>query len=111
MWSVSASTISKWVRKFNIPTGGRGAGDPHKVPIRTGNRGYVRVQEESFGEMNRFQLHRLIAVAEYGYDVVVENDIHHKNEIKWDNRPSNLEPIEKERHGRRHANEQHKANS
>ena len=105
LWDVSTSTLSKWINRFGIRTGGRGAGDPYKVPIHITEHGYVRVQEESLGTVDRFQLHRLVAVAEYGIEEVAENHVHHKNNIKWDNRPSNLEIIDPEKHGRIHAQE------
>lgn len=35
-------------------------------------------------------VHRLIAVAEEGFDAVCNGIIHHENGIEWDNRPSNL---------------------
>jgi transcriptional regulator with PAS, ATPase and Fis domain len=50
-------------------------------------------------------IHRLVAVAEYGFDAVVENHVHHKNHIPWDNRPSNLELMSQEEHYRYHAEE------
>jgi len=53
-------------------------------------RGYEMV--ECDGES--FPIHRLIAVAEYGFDAVVGAEIHHKSGVGWDNRPSNIEPIE-----------------
>lgn len=36
-------------------------------------------------------VHRLVAVAENGLDAVVGNHVHHRNGIRWDNRPGNLE--------------------
>jgi hypothetical protein len=32
-----------------------------------------------------------MAMSEYGYDEVKDKVVHHKNDIKWDNRPKNLE--------------------
>jgi len=51
-------------------------------------------------------VHRLVAVAEYGLDAVKDKHIHHKNGLKWDNRPCNLEPMTAEEHGRLHRYEQ-----
>lgn len=105
LWDVSASTISKWIRRFDIRTGGRGAGNPYQVPIDVKVDGYVRVQERSFGEENQFMLHRLIAVAEFGFDEVLNKEVHHKNGVPWDNRPSNLELLTTSEHARLHAQE------
>lgn len=45
------------------------------------------------------QVHRLIAVAEYGFDAVVSADnIHHKSGHGLDNRPSNLQPVTHREH-------------
>jgi len=52
------------------------------------------------GKANRkVRLHRLVAVAEYGFDAVKDMDVHHLNGIRWDNRPCNLELLEPEKHG------------
>ncbi len=47
-------------------------------------------------------VHRLVAVAEYGIDAVAGNDVHHKNEIRWDNRPENLEVLSRSDHVKEH---------
>jgi len=49
-------------------------------------------------------IHRLVAVAEYGVDEVKEKHIHHKNGVKWDNRPENLEPLSNSEHQRLESN-------
>jgi DNA-binding CsgD family transcriptional regulator len=46
--------------------------------------------------------HRLLAVAEYGFEAVVDKQIHHKNGIPWDNRPENIEPLTQREHIGRH---------
>lgn len=51
-------------------------------------------------------VHQLIAIAEYGFDDVAGKVVHHKNEIKWDNRPDNLEVMERDDHSRLHAQNQ-----
>ncbi|WP_237713322.1 HNH endonuclease [Halococcus hamelinensis] len=35
-------------------------------------------------------VHRLLAVAVYGFEAVVGHDVHHENECRFDNRPSNV---------------------
>jgi len=47
-------------------------------------------------------IHRLLAVAEYGIENTKNKDIHHTNEIPWDNRPSNIKPLTKEQHSIKH---------
>lgn len=47
----------------------------------------------------KFYVHRLLAIAEYGTEAVVEKDVHHKNGVPWDNRPENIELIDPSAHG------------
>jgi len=47
--------------------------------------------------------HRLLAVAEYGLDEIAGKDIHHKNNIPWDNRPENIKPMSPSEHRSHHA--------
>jgi len=54
-------------------------------------------------------LHRLLAVAEHGFDEVAGNDIHHKNELTWDNRPENLEVMGHGEHRSHHHNNNNNA--
>jgi len=48
-------------------------------------------------------VHRLLAVSEYGYEKVCNNVVHHKNEVKWDNRPDNIEVMSRTVHAKLHA--------
>jgi len=47
-------------------------------------------------------VHRLLAVAHYGYQKTIQKDVHHINEVPWDNRPENIELLTNEEHGRLH---------
>lgn len=51
---------------------------------------------------DKFAVHRLLAVAEYGFESVSGNEVHHKNGIPWDNRAENLELMTKEEHAAHH---------
>lgn len=35
-------------------------------------------------------IHRLLAVAEYGFEEVCDSGVYHRNGVEWDNRPSNI---------------------
>lgn len=58
--------------------------------------------EQTFEEV---RIHRLLAVAEYGFDEVAGRSVHHKNGIPWDNRPENIEVMDKEDHVKHHFEE------
>jgi len=49
-------------------------------------------------------IHRLVAVAEYGVEAVAGNVVHHKNGVRFDNRPDNLEVLSNADHSRIESN-------
>ena len=62
------------------------------VPFMTHHRdNYELWNHSSFGDQHQVLVHRLLAVAEYGFDEVSDKHVHHKNSIRWDNRPENIE--------------------
>ena len=78
-----------------------------KLPLKieTSENGYERFQTKVHGEKMSFAHHRLIAVAEHGFDALKGNVVHHKNGIPWDNRPENLEVMDQGDHVREHMEE------
>lgn len=94
------ATIRHWMDNFDIervPMGTR----VRPPSVWTDTCGYEVVEPDG----DRAPIHRLVAVAEYGFDAVADNDVHHRNNVPWDNRPSNLEPIDHADHARHHAHE------
>ena len=72
--------------------------------FRTDHRGYENWRSssrETDGQIS-VPIHRLLAVAEYGFDAVSGAEVHHKNGIPWDNRPENIEPLSRIEHQRAH---------
>lgn len=57
---------------------------------------------EDINKAEQLLIHRLVAVAEYGFDAVAGKHVHHKNGIRWDNRPENLEPADQKTHMNKH---------
>jgi predicted DNA-binding protein YlxM (UPF0122 family) len=49
-------------------------------------------------ENKSVRIHRLVAVAEHGFDAVINKVVHHKNGVKFDNRPRNLRVMDKKDH-------------
>lgn len=104
---VSAAVILKWARRFEIPR--RGAGEHQKrarATYTTTPRGYRRVQSRHESGIDYVYVHQLLAIAK-GYDphVVFDGDYHthHRNGIRWDNRPENIELLHKSEHLAEHA--------
>lgn len=52
------------------------------------------------GRKDSFYHHRLLAVAEYGFEAVIDMDVHHKNGLSWDNRHDNLQLLTPSAHQR-----------
>jgi transcriptional regulator with XRE-family HTH domain len=102
--------ISKWMIRHGIETrefreAGADAVRVNRAAYRTTESGYemwrARVGDKTLG----IQVHRLVAIAENGFDAVDGNVVHHENNIPWDNRPSNLRVMGDAEHKRLHAEE------
>jgi DNA invertase Pin-like site-specific DNA recombinase len=91
------STIDRKLEKYNI--------DPPKYYNKKATladiNGYQAMQCGVVGK--GVLIHRLLAVSEYGFDEVCNNVVHHKNGIRWDNRPSNIEVMDRTEHSILHA--------
>lgn len=78
------------------------------APLEVSHQGYEvwrNVLSSSKSDNIRYPVHRLLAVAEYGFEAVGNKDVHHKNEIRWDNRPSNIEVLSRSVHTTIHSSE------
>ncbi len=103
---VCTSTISKWLRRHGIEGRNKKWKLTAPVPVRTHpHKGYVRWSDRHGGERDLVKVHRLLAVSKYGFDAVCGMDVHHKDNIPWDNRPDNLEILTPEDHRSLHANQ------
>jgi len=115
-------TISRWLNNHGIETrenwtagveAAKRANRVERVKLRSLPSGYEywASQEWRSGEDTRTNeivyVHRLLAVAEYGFEAVVDNDVHHENGVKWDNRPDNIAVVDPAEHGRHHSMEFH----
>jgi len=97
---VDDKTVRNWMEKHDIE-----AREPGHNNCRTGiaiqsNDGYRRWNESTLGK--HLSVHRLLAVAEYGFDAVCDMHVHHKNGIRWDNRPDNIELMTPSEHASLH---------
>jgi transposase len=101
----SKDTVYNWVERLGVRGGGS---DCMRAAVFSQNtQGYEQWRHKISGTNYNVKIHRLLAVAEYGFDAVCENDVHHQNHIPWDNRPENIEVKSHEQHARDHADELH----
>jgi len=102
---VTRSTIGDWADKHDIEK-------PKKIGCNfsLGGRGNVHYPLWSgtgSGVKNHILVHRLVLVAEGEdpheiWDGEYKKQVHHRNGFKCDNRPSNLELVDRRTHGRHH---------
>ena len=103
--NVSAKTIRNRLKQTDIDLRSqkeavKKANTKPYVPYSMNGNGYMIWNESITG--NQVKVHRLVAVAEYGFDAVKDKEVHHKNGIKWDNRPENLELLNHKQHMKKH---------
>jgi len=93
---VHTSTIYKWLGKYNIDWEQLTEYELPGLSRDADNYMRIRHNPKIDGEKKKYSVrfHRLVAIAEHGFDKVCGNDIHHKNGCRYDNRPENLEPVD-----------------
>lgn len=65
--------------------------------------GYMRwTGKYSVDDNASVYVHRLLAVAKYGFSDVADRVVHHKNTVPWDNRPDNIEVMTQSDHASQH---------
>jgi len=113
-FDVHQTTILKYLHRNGIPTRSEGRQRTASAKVRTDSKGHERVQNrEPDGSVVHVKVHRLAAVAWFGYDAVAGNVVHHSDPtgenrpgVPWDNRESVLETMTASEHGRHHASQQ-----
>lgn len=70
---------------------------------------YLTHHSQGYEEIRHWQqriyVHRLAAIAWFGFDAVDGHHVHHKNRIPWDNREENLEVMTESEHRSHHTKE------
>ena len=100
----SPTTVRKWLGKLGIDqrplseTLKLAKGPRPGVCFKTSRHGYM-VWQDSTGSSS---VHRLLAVAEWGFDAMRDKHVHHINGIPWDNRVENLKIVSNSEHQREH---------
>ena len=104
-------TIVYWMDKHDIPrrdasTAIRRAVGVNYARFYTCTSGHEKWKaSDTEGGEEVCAIHRLAAIAWFGWDAVVGNDVHHDNKIPWDNREENLTPMTDSEHMQHHAKE------
>ena len=96
----SKSVLTKHLKRHGVRLRPSNRDKPVRFATMTNTNGFSYEQWEhnmADGRANVYH-HRLLAVAEYGFDAVCDMDVHHINEIGWDNRPDNIELMEHGEH-------------
>lgn len=93
--------VRRWMKKYGLER--RDLSESHKTLtpcLYTNTDGYVISCSSNKMHENpdEVRIHRLVQVAEHGFDEVKNKHVHHKNGVKWDNRPENLELMENSDH-------------
>lgn len=108
---INSGTVYYYIDKYDINTRDRIQEVKRSCRVEyanyyTNNKGYP-LWKTGVGnaEEDICYVSRLLAVAEYGFDSVVNREVHHKNSIPWDNRPENIEPVTRKQHAQKHSDE------
>jgi transposase len=97
------NTVKRWMKRHDIEAK---TVKNDRVPyFETSKNGYETWETKVEDTSHHVRVHRLLAVAEYGFEAVADSVVHHKNNIRWDNRPENIEPMSKMEHRRIHVRE------
>jgi hypothetical protein len=95
----TAQTVWKWMQKKDIDTR---KPTSEKAGWFGYIRGYAYFQTQEDGTLHNIRVHRLLAVAKYGYEEVKNKVVHHKNGVRWDNRYENIEIMDNSKHVKKH---------
>lgn len=97
----SQTTVLRYLRKYDIEVEG-GFTKASAPRMHHDHQGYEVFRVRADGASRTVFNHRLLAVAEHGFDAVVGNVVHHENGVPWDNRPENLEVMSRSEHAKHH---------
>jgi len=98
------STVWEWMNRYEISrrSSYESATNRRLHPAVFTDRGYVICASNYRGTTESVGIHRLVMIAEHGFDAVAGKHVHHRNGVRWDNRPTNLELLDQSEHAQRH---------
>jgi transposase len=99
----SKTTIKKWMNHHDIPRrdsveASKAARRVERATFITGTDGYEFWQSRTEDGLKHVYVHRLLAVAEFGFETVCGNIVHHRNNISWDNQHENIAVMSRSDH-------------
>lgn len=97
VFDCAISSVHRWMDKYSVKT--RKANHQKPPKLTTDRNGYQYWCHNDVW----VPVHRLIAVAEFGFDGLENMEVHHINDIPWDNRPGNLGLMTEKEHGKHSA--------
>lgn len=100
LFDVSPQAIETSVKKCDINT--RKPDDEKPAAYTVVESGHPRWETVHGDEHHSVQVHRLLAVCEYGFDAIKGKVVHHKNGVPWDNRAKNIKPMTHGEHTSHH---------
>lgn len=92
---------SEATKKYYEDHGLHDGNDPKDPYLTHHSQGYEEIRHWQ----QRIYVHRLSAIAWFGYDAVKDQHVHHCNNIPWDNREENLEAMSESEHRSHHSQE------
>jgi len=108
-FGIDETTVLDWMKRHSIPRRTKREGFLNSVGFRppifvteSDGREMMKVYDPGIQNKRSIPISRMLAIALYGLSEVAGSDVHHKNEIPWDNRPSNIELKEPGDHMRHH---------
>lgn len=100
----SPVTLRKYIREYDIDwQSPRYSFGPYKVSFK--HLHSIESPYEVWEHKNHtVRVHRLMAVAKFGFDALEDKDVHHKSHIPWDNRMENISVMKRSEHRDHHQN-------
>ncbi|WP_247005100.1 HNH endonuclease signature motif containing protein [Halosolutus gelatinilyticus] len=102
LFDCSQATVSNWLKRHGIET----RSIQQALSTKYGNYAKLQMHQKGYecwrADKSPVLVHRLVMVAEHGFEAIQGKKVHHKNEIPWDNRPDNLELLSRKEHQRKH---------
>lgn len=114
-FGVHNTTILKYMKRNDVPRRKPGGERTVQMKVTTGTgKGHEYVQHANGdGSTSKVRIHRLAAVAWFGFEETAGMVVHHKDPegkkrpgVPWDNRESNIELMTESDHNRHHAMQQ-----